>query len=63
VTGRDAERVTMRTLNDRIALLDAKQRTEHVKTRALVVILAAPSVAKALPYVLGYLGWRVGQPW
>ena len=54
--GSATERVTMRTLNSKLALLRAEQKTEHIKTRAFVVILASPSVAKALPYVLGYLG-------
>jgi hypothetical protein len=56
--GNSVTRVTMRTLNDKLAIIRAEQRTEHIKTRALVVILAVPSVAKALPYVLGYLGWH-----
>lgn len=51
--------VTMRTLNDRLELVRQEQRTEHIKTRALVVILAVPSVAKAVPYVLGAQGWNV----
>jgi len=55
--GTTTERVTMRTLNDKLATLRAEQKTEHIKTRALVVILATPGVAKAVPYVLGYLGW------
>ena len=56
-------RVTMRTLDDKLALVRQEQKTEHIKTRALVVILATPSVARALPYVLGYLGWHISWPW
>ena len=51
----------MRTLNQKIEVVNANQRTEHIKTRALVVVLAVPSVAKALPYVLGAIGVHV--PW
>lgn len=51
------ERVTMRTLNSKLEIAAANNRTEHIKTRALVVVLAVPSVAKAVPLVLGYLGW------
>lgn len=50
-------RVTMRTIDDKLALVRQEQKTEHVKTRALVVILAAPGVVKAIPYVLGGLAW------
>jgi hypothetical protein len=52
----------MRTLDDKLALLRAEQRTQHVITRALVVVLATPNVAKAVPYVLGAVGihW---SPW
>lgn len=63
-------RVTMRMLNDSLNLVRQEQKTEHAETRAamksedwktrlLVVILAAPNVAKALPYVLGYFGWHL----
>ena len=54
------EPVTLRTLDDKLATVRAEQKTEHTKTRALVVILAAPSVAKALPFVLGFFWWH---PW
>lgn len=54
--------VLMRDLDERVEneakLIRAENKTEHVKTRALVVILAVPSVAKALPYVLGLIGWH-----
>jgi hypothetical protein len=52
----NGERVTMRTLNDRIDLVRAEQKSEHIKTRALVILLATPSVARAIPYILGAFG-------
>lgn len=55
--GTPAERVTMRTLNYKLELLDARQKNEHLKTRAFVVLLTAPGWAKALPLIMGYLGW------
>jgi len=57
------ERVTMRTLNDKLDIVEAKQRTEHVKTRALVVALTVAANAKALPLLLGVLGWHLSFPW
>lgn len=52
----------MRDLKGAVDLVRQEQRTEHVKTRALVVILAVPSIAKAVPYVLGHIaGWHL--PW
>jgi len=51
--------VTVSSLNEKLETLKAKQRVEDIKTRAFVVVLAAPSVAKALPYVLGYFGLDV----
>lgn len=52
-------RVTVRSLNDKLALLRQEQKTEHVKTRALVVILfSASSISKVAPYVLGFFGVR-----
>ena len=50
----------MRTLDDKLALVRQEQKTEHIKTRAIVLILAVPSVAKTLPYILGFFGWH---PW
>ena len=55
----NGERVTMRTLNDGLNLVRQEQKTEHLKTRALVVILAIPNVARAVPYVLGAFGVHI----
>jgi len=55
----ESPRPTMRTLDDKLALVRLEQKAEHTKTRALVLILAAPSVAKAAPYVLGAFGWHL----
>jgi hypothetical protein len=51
-------RVTNGQLKDGLDLVRAEQKAEHTKTRALVVILAVPSVAKAVPLILGVFGWH-----
>ncbi len=52
-------RVTNNQLRDGLDLVRAEQKIEHTKTRALVAILALPSLAKAAPFVLGFLGWHI----
>lgn len=47
------ERVTMRTLSDGLDIVRAEQKTEHTKTRAMIVILSIPNVLRAIPFVLG----------
>ena len=47
-----------------LILLEAKNRTQHIITRAMLIIFATPNVAKALPYVLGAIGAPTGWiPW
>lgn len=53
-------RVTNSQLKLELENVRQEQKTEHVKTRALVIILAAPSIVRAVPYVLGVFGWH---PW
>jgi hypothetical protein len=49
-------RVTNTQLRLELENIRQEQKTEHVKTRALVLLVAAPSVAKAVPFLAGYLG-------
>ena len=51
-------RVTMRTLDDKIALIRQEQKNEHLRTRFVVVLFSLPNLAKALPFVIGYFGWH-----
>jgi hypothetical protein len=40
-----------------LKLLEQREKTQHTRTRAMIVILAAADLAKVAPFVLGYLGW------
>ncbi|HXJ62774.1 MAG TPA: hypothetical protein VNN79_03380 [Actinomycetota bacterium] len=44
-----------------LVILRQEQKTQHVITRAMIVVFAVPNVARTLPYVLGSLG--VGTSW
>lgn len=47
-----------------LEVLRARERTEHMKTRAMIAIVAAPGVLKALPWVVGAAHWYLGGlPW
>lgn len=48
--------VTEETLQDKMDLVRAEQKTEHIKTRALVLIASAPGWLKASAAILGYFG-------
>lgn len=52
-------RVTNQHLQSELNLVRQEQRTEHTKTRALVIILSVPNIVKAVPFILGYFGWHV----
>jgi hypothetical protein len=56
----NGSRVTMRTLDDKLALVRQEQKTEHVKTRAFVGLAIATNLVRAIPWVLGYFWWH---PW
>lgn len=44
-------------------LLRQEQKTEHMKTRGLILLIASPGVLKALPYIFGYFGLGWSWPW
>jgi hypothetical protein len=46
-------------LADKVELVRQEQKTEHWKTRLLVVILALPNIGRALPYLLGTVGVHI----
>ena len=54
-------RVTNAQLKLELNLVRQEQKTEHMKTRLVMVILASPGIARALPYVLGDMG--ISAPW
>lgn len=41
-----------------LTLLEEREKRQHTKTRAMIVILAAADLAKVAPYILGYFGWH-----
>lgn len=55
-------RVTQRELADKLDVLRAEQRTEHVKTRSWVIVSAAltggSTIGLKLAAVLGFIGWQ-----
>lgn len=54
-------RVTNAQLQLELNLVRQEQKTEHWKTRGLVVLLGGANLVKAIPLVAGYLfGWH---PW
>ena len=55
------ERVTMRTLDQKLEVVNANQRAEHWKTRVIVIGLTIAANTPALPALTGVLfDWR---PW
>lgn len=70
-----SERVTMRTLNDKLddqrelfeqkmATSAAEQKTQHTITRAMVAVAVLPNLGKALALLgVTYLQWTQVLPW
>ena len=53
-----------------LATLRAEEKAEHektrgqikngdLKTRVMIALVAAPGIAKAIPFALGYFGWSL----
>lgn len=57
----DDRNVTLGELDGKLDLVRQEQRTEHVKTRAIVAVTFGASVLKSIPYLAGALG--VGFNW
>jgi len=53
-------RVTNAQLKLELTVLRAEQRTQHIITRAMVLLLAAPNIAKLTPILTGTLGSTLG---
>lgn len=53
--------VTISELDDKLNLVRSEQKGEHLKTRALIIILAVPQIGKIAPLLGSSLpGW---WPW
>lgn len=48
-----ARKVTTGELNDKLDVVNAQQKSEHTKTRALVVLFGVPSILVKASAVLG----------
>lgn len=59
--GNGFSRVTNRELDAKIEAVRQEQKAEHWKTRLIVVGLTVAANAKALPLLVGFLGWHL--PW
>lgn len=50
-----ARKVTIGELNDKLDVVNAQQKAEHTKTRALVIIVGIPSIAVKALTLFGYV--------